>query len=93
MDIVMDEWTPERIKALRIALKLTQKAFSERIGVTDIYANYLERGVRTPSRTLKLLLNYVERDLTEKENENGKEVRPDGEKEGRQKNAPRKGNL
>jgi DNA-binding transcriptional regulator YiaG len=75
MDIAMDDWTPDKIKALRTALRLTQKKFSERIGVTDIYVNYLEKGVRTPSKTLKLLLNCVEKGLTEMESEKGKEAK------------------
>ncbi|MBA4419049.1 MAG: hypothetical protein C0392_14265 [Syntrophus sp. (in: bacteria)] len=89
LDIAMDDWTPDRIKTLRTAMKLTQKKFSECIGVTDIYVNYLEKGVRKPSKTLCILFDCMAR--TEKENENGKEVELYGK--GTQKHTPRKGSL
>ena len=69
----MREWTPEEIKNLRKRLKAPQWRFAELLGVTRVYVNYLEKGVKTPSMTLKLLLNYVERDLRNKKPRKGKE--------------------
>jgi DNA-binding transcriptional regulator YiaG len=70
--IDMNAWTPGQIKSLRDTMKLTQKAFSERIGVTREYVNYLEKGVRTPSKTMCILLYYIQRDENENEKESGK---------------------
>jgi len=56
----MREWTPEEIKRLKQKLKLSQKAFSNLLGVTRQYIYYLERGERLPNKTLKLLLDCVE---------------------------------
>ena len=53
-------------------MKLTQKAFSERIGVTREYVNYLEKGVKTPSRMLCILMDYIQRDENEKGKGGGK---------------------
>ncbi len=58
----MDEWTKEEIKGLRAVLGVSQEAFATMLGVTRVYVNYLEKGVKTPSKMLKLLLSYVERD-------------------------------
>jgi DNA-binding transcriptional regulator YiaG len=68
----MNEWTPKDIRTLRIRLKLSQERFGELLGVTRVYVNYLEKGVKTPSTTLKLLLNYVEKDFKGKGNEKEK---------------------
>ncbi len=70
----MDKWTPERIKELRQALNLTQKKFSVLIGVTDIYVNYLEKGVRKPGKTMQILLDCIE------EKGKGEEVKRHGTK-------------
>lgn len=56
----MNAWTPEHIKQLRQTLKLTQKAFAGKIGVSREYANLIEKGVKIPGRMLCILLNYVE---------------------------------
>lgn len=61
-----------QIKELRNAMNLTQKAFAEKIGVTREYVNYLERGVKTPSTTLCILMGYVQKNENEKEKESGK---------------------
>jgi DNA-binding XRE family transcriptional regulator len=66
MDIDIDEWTPERIKQLRISMNLTQESFAQKIGVTRVYVNYLEKGVRTPNKTLCILLICMEKKGTEK---------------------------
>jgi len=72
----MKEWTPEQIKDFRKRLNLYQKDFGALLGVTREYVGYLERGVRRPSRTLKALLNCLER----QENEKGKERRQYGKR-------------
>lgn len=72
----MDVWTPDRIRELRKRLGLTQKKFSELIGVTDIYVNYLEKGVRTPGNTLCILLSCMETKMKKKESgKRGKDKR------------------
>jgi len=58
--IDMDTWTPERIKELRTGMKLTQESFAQIVGVTRVYVNYLEKGVRTPNKTLCILLTCME---------------------------------
>jgi DNA-binding XRE family transcriptional regulator len=64
----MDKWTSDKIKELRLSLQLTQKKFANLIGVTDIYVVYLEKGVRTPGKTLCILFDCIK----SKENEKGK---------------------
>jgi DNA-binding transcriptional regulator YiaG len=54
-------WTPEDIKELRKRLSLYQKDFAQMIGVTERYVIYLEKGVRQPSQTLKILLSMMEK--------------------------------
>lgn len=66
MGVDMDDWTPEKIKNLRTKMGLTQVAFAERIGVTNVYVNYLEKGVKTPSRMLCILLSYVSKEAKRK---------------------------
>ena len=56
----MKDWTPGEIKAFRKQLSLSQKAFAEFTGVGRQYINYLEKGVKRPSKTLKLLLDCLE---------------------------------
>jgi DNA-binding XRE family transcriptional regulator len=63
----MNLWTPTQIRELRNTMNLTQKAFAERIGVTREYVNYLEKGVKTPSKTLCILMGYIQRNENEKE--------------------------
>jgi DNA-binding XRE family transcriptional regulator len=64
----MDTWTPDKIKSFRQRLGLTQKAFGELVGVTRMYVIYLEKGVRTPGKTLCILFDCIK----SKENEKGK---------------------
>lgn len=68
----MKEWTPKEIRSLRQALKLSQKAFGDLIGVTRNFIYYLEKGVRTPTKPFRLLLECIEEKYL-KENEKGKE--------------------
>lgn len=71
----MSDWTPEAIKALRKRFRLTQTELAEMLGVSSLYVSLLERNAKTPSKTLELLLHYVEKELhqieTENENEKG----------------------
>jgi DNA-binding transcriptional regulator YiaG len=65
--IDMKVWLPEEIEALRKSQTLSRRVFSELLGVTGNYVYLLEKGVKTPSATLRLLLDCVERELDEKE--------------------------
>lgn len=65
----MKEWTPEQIKDFRKRLNVIQKDFASMLRVTREYVVYLEKGVRSPSDTMRALLDCLE----EKENEKGKE--------------------
>lgn len=62
----MKKWTKKEIKELRTKLKLSQAKFGELVGTSDNYIYMLEKGVRNASRTLKILLGYIEKDLIEK---------------------------
>ena len=62
----MKDWSPDEIKKLRSLLKLSQRKFAALVGVSEQYIYYLERGERQTSKTLKLLLGYIERDLKER---------------------------
>ena len=59
----MKEWTQEDISKLRDRLKLSQTAFAELLGVTRIYIYYLEKGVKRPSKILKLLMDCIAKNL------------------------------
>jgi DNA-binding transcriptional regulator YiaG len=56
----MSTWTPDRIKALRTSLNMSQQAFGVMVGVTREYINKLESGVRTPGKTMCILLDCIE---------------------------------
>jgi DNA-binding transcriptional regulator YiaG len=71
----MKNWTREEIKELRNRMGLSQALFGERIGTTRQYVYYMERGERIPSKTLMLLLSYIDN-----ENEKGKEVKKHGKR-------------
>jgi DNA-binding transcriptional regulator YiaG len=68
----MKDWTPQEIRELRLAYKLSKAKLGELLGVSKNYIYFLEKEARRPSKTLKLLLDYVEKDLTEKENKKEK---------------------
>jgi DNA-binding transcriptional regulator YiaG len=70
--LTMKEWTPEQIKDFRKRLNLYQKDFALLLRVTRHYIGYLEKGVRTPSNTMKALLDCLE------EKEKGKGVKRHG---------------
>jgi DNA-binding transcriptional regulator YiaG len=63
----MQIWTPEEIKSFRLSLKLSQTELAKRLGVTQNYIHMLEKGIKTPSDTLCLLLNCVKKENTTKE--------------------------
>ncbi len=62
----MKKWTPKEIKAFREKLDLYQRELAELLGVTREYVNYLEKGVKKPSKMLRLLLDCV-KEKAEKE--------------------------
>jgi len=59
----MKKWTSEQIKTLRENYMLSQIKLGELLGVTTNYIYLLEKGVKVPSKTLKLLLDCVEEKL------------------------------
>jgi len=59
----MKEWTGQEIREVRIRLEQSQKSFAQRLGVTLNYVHLLEKGVKRPSKTLKLLLDCIEKEL------------------------------
>lgn len=61
MLLIMKNWTPKDIKSLRKQNKLSQYVFGNLLGVSGNYIHLLEKGVKTPSKTLKLLLDCVEK--------------------------------
>jgi len=60
---IIKNWTPEEILKLRKQHKLTRVKFGNLLGVTKTYIYYLETGQRIPSKILKLLLNFIEKQL------------------------------
>ena len=53
----MQEWTPERIRALRHAMGLTQPQFAERLGYERFRTvTELESGARQPTRQAQIIL-------------------------------------
>jgi DNA-binding transcriptional regulator YiaG len=63
----MKEWQPEEIKELRAKYDISQAKFSEMVGVTANYIFLLERGDKTPSKVLRLLLDCLEDRIAEPE--------------------------
>lgn len=68
----MKKWTKEEIKELRTKYKLSQAKFGELVGTSDNYIYMLEKGVRNASKTLQILLGYIEKELIKKEKGEGK---------------------
>ena len=68
----MRTWSPANIKELRESLTLTQKEFGYSLGVTGNYVHLMEKGVRKPSKTLSLLLEYIEKEKRKITKEGGK---------------------
>jgi len=67
----MRTWKPEDIRKLRDQLELTRLAFGELVGVTGNYIYLMERGDKTPSKTLCLLLDCIEEKKTKKKGGKG----------------------
>jgi DNA-binding transcriptional regulator YiaG len=59
----MKRWTSKEIKDLRNKYGLTQTEIADLLGVAQNYVYMLEKEVRTPSKTLQLLLDCVENNL------------------------------
>jgi DNA-binding transcriptional regulator YiaG len=59
----MKEWTPAQIEEFRKTHNLTRRALGELLGVTVQAVYQWERGLRAPGRTVKLLLDRVEREV------------------------------
>jgi DNA-binding transcriptional regulator YiaG len=57
----MSTWTPRKIKELRTLLDMSQQSFGVFIGVTREYINKIESGVRTPGKTMCILLDCIEK--------------------------------
>ena len=68
----MKAWTSGEIKDFRKRLCLTQMDFAEMVGVRRQYVNYLEKGVKKPGKTLKILLSVLEKIESEKEQGKGR---------------------
>ena len=58
----MKNWTPEEIRIFRKQLGLTQTDFADTLGVTQVYISYMEGGIKNPGKTLKRLLDCIERE-------------------------------
>ena len=65
----MQTCSPEEIKVFRKAFRLSRRALGDLLGVSGNYIYLLEKGVKTPSKTLRLLLDYVQGDLNEQTKE------------------------
>ena len=55
-----------KFKSKRESLGLTQAEFSELLGITQGYLLDLENGVKTPSDTLLLLFEYINKSQTKR---------------------------
>jgi len=56
-------WAPKDIKDLRTSLELTQAAFGARLGVSGNYVWMLESDRKTPSETIRLLLDCIVKEV------------------------------
>ena len=65
-NISMKKWTSKQIRNLRDRHKVSQKALGDLLGVSKQHIYYLERGARVPSKTLQILLSFIEEKLKEK---------------------------
>ena len=62
----MKQWTSKQIRKLRERHKISQRALGDLLGVSEQHIYYLERGARVPSKTLQILMSFVEEKLKEK---------------------------
>jgi len=58
-----DEFTNERIRKLRMELKMTQESFAHEIGVTFATVNRWENGRTTPNKVAQKVLRLMEKKL------------------------------
>jgi DNA-binding transcriptional regulator YiaG len=56
------EYSPKAVRKLRTQMAMTQGVFAKLIGVSTILVNSWERGVRTPSRVVRRLLDTIAHD-------------------------------
>lgn len=68
----MKTWEPVRIRKLRYRMELSQATFGERLGVTGNYVHLMEKGVKIPSKTLSLLLDFIDKETKGGEKKRGK---------------------
>lgn len=54
------EWTPERVRKLRRQLRLSQRAFGDRLGVRQATVSDWERGKTAPTGPSVKLLEMIE---------------------------------
>ena len=59
----MQNWNGKDIRELRKRYQLSQEAFGKLSGVSRNYIHLLEKGEKKPSKTLELLLNFVQQKL------------------------------
>jgi DNA-binding XRE family transcriptional regulator len=59
----MNKWTSAAIREFGMSLKLTQEELGVLIGVTTVYVNHLEQGMRKPSIPLCILLNLMKKEI------------------------------
>jgi len=59
----MLDWTPESIKTLRKTYNLPRRKLGELLGVSITSVYQWEKGVRKPSKTVKILLTRIEEDF------------------------------
>jgi DNA-binding transcriptional regulator YiaG len=71
----MKQWTPEEIRDFRQRLGLYQKGLAALLRVSTNYVYLIEKGVRSPSNTMRALLDCIEREY-----EKGKGVKRRGSK-------------
>ena len=64
------EWTPEKMARFRKKYRLTRRELGELLGVKVMAIYHWEKGLRSISKTIKILLTRVEKDFRE-----GKEVK------------------
>lgn len=53
-------WTPSKIRKLRISLDLTQKDMASFCGVSEGYIRDLEKSRRKPSKTLQKFFDLID---------------------------------
>lgn len=59
----MHDWTPNEIESFRKTNALTRRKLGEMLGVSNMCIYQWERGVRKPSKTVKILLTRIEEDF------------------------------